>query len=252
MSRALIGATGLVGLAAVLAGVTLGADVFRSLLQPQTEPSRPISLQRPAVGKVRADYLPDGTPVWAMGHADGSVDVLSGFDTHTPGNFGSCCGGAGPARRSKIRTTGQRGTSSGSGWVALRPPVSRPGRCWSRVIASSSALAPPRRRRMRDRSARRRRSAPGAAVLRRMSSATTSRAGGSGSRRVRRSSPRRRAGSYSRASSSPIDPEAAPSSVRSTAAPMQRSSGEPRCPRRTWSSARSGPIGSSPESATES
>ena len=88
MRRALIGAAWLIALAAELAGVTLGADVFRSLLQPQTEPSRPITLQRPAVGEVRADYRPDGTPVWAIGHADGSVDVLSGFDTHTPGNFG--------------------------------------------------------------------------------------------------------------------------------------------------------------------
>jgi hypothetical protein len=47
-----------------------------------------ISLSRPARGEVRADYLPDGTPVWAIGHRDGTVDVLSGFDTHVPYNLG--------------------------------------------------------------------------------------------------------------------------------------------------------------------
>lgn len=46
------------------------------------------TLARPAPGEARADYLPDGTPVWVMGHDDGSVSVLSAFDTHTPLNLG--------------------------------------------------------------------------------------------------------------------------------------------------------------------
>ena len=41
-----------------------------------------------ASGEVRPDYLSDGTPVWVIGHEDGSVDVLSGFDTHRPSNIG--------------------------------------------------------------------------------------------------------------------------------------------------------------------
>jgi hypothetical protein len=47
-----------------------------------------ITLDRPAPGEARADYLPDGTPVWAIGHDDGSVSVLSAFDTHTPLKLG--------------------------------------------------------------------------------------------------------------------------------------------------------------------
>jgi hypothetical protein len=54
----------------------------------RTEQPEPIVLQRPPAGQVRADYLPDGTPVWVIGHEDGTVDVLSGFDTHTPSNIG--------------------------------------------------------------------------------------------------------------------------------------------------------------------
>jgi hypothetical protein len=46
-----------------------------------------VGLSRPAPGEARADYLPDGTPVWVMGHDDGTVSVLSGFDTHTPLNL---------------------------------------------------------------------------------------------------------------------------------------------------------------------
>jgi hypothetical protein len=45
-------------------------------------------LQRPAAGEVRPDYLDDGTPVWVIGQEDGSVTVLSGFDTHRPFNLG--------------------------------------------------------------------------------------------------------------------------------------------------------------------
>lgn len=45
-------------------------------------------LDLPAVGEVRPDYLSDGTPVWVARHDDGTVDVLSGFDTHRPSNMG--------------------------------------------------------------------------------------------------------------------------------------------------------------------
>lgn len=45
-------------------------------------------LAAPAPGEVRPDYLADGSPVWVVGHDDGSVSVLSGFDTHRPYNLG--------------------------------------------------------------------------------------------------------------------------------------------------------------------
>jgi hypothetical protein len=48
----------------------------------------PIVLPRPAAGDARADYLPDGTPVWVVGHGDGSASMLAGFDTHRPFGIG--------------------------------------------------------------------------------------------------------------------------------------------------------------------
>jgi hypothetical protein len=40
------------------------------------------TLAIPDGGGVRADYLADGTPVWVIGHDDGTVSVLTGFDAH--------------------------------------------------------------------------------------------------------------------------------------------------------------------------
>ena len=53
--------------------------------EPVAQPTR---LARPITGEVRPDYLADGTPVWVVGHDDGTASVLSGFDTHTPFNIG--------------------------------------------------------------------------------------------------------------------------------------------------------------------
>lgn len=50
--------------------------------------AEPILLERPAPGEVRPDHLPDGTPVWVIGHDDGSSDVLLGFDPHRPFGLG--------------------------------------------------------------------------------------------------------------------------------------------------------------------
>lgn len=36
----------------------------------------------PQRGEVRADYLADGTPIWVIGHEDGTASVLTGFDAH--------------------------------------------------------------------------------------------------------------------------------------------------------------------------
>ena len=58
-----------------------------SLLR-QEPPSFDITLARPAPGETRPDYLPDGTPVFVVGHDDGGVSVISAFDTHTPLSLG--------------------------------------------------------------------------------------------------------------------------------------------------------------------
>jgi hypothetical protein len=44
-------------------------------------------LRAPRSGEVRPDYLADGTPVWVVGHDDGTVDVVSGVSTHQPFNI---------------------------------------------------------------------------------------------------------------------------------------------------------------------
>lgn len=81
-TRFAIGAGLVIVLAVVIGVVIAGFGLLRN------EQPEPIALQRPPAGQVRADYLPDGTPVWVIGHPDGTVDVLSGFDTHTPFNLG--------------------------------------------------------------------------------------------------------------------------------------------------------------------
>lgn len=83
MNRTAVALSLLVGVAALI-GVAI---VAATLLRPEPEPE-PITLLRPAAGDVRADHLPDGTPVWVIGHEDGSASVLSGFDTHKPFNIG--------------------------------------------------------------------------------------------------------------------------------------------------------------------
>lgn len=41
-------------------------------------------LSLPAPGETRADYLGDGTPVFVVRHADGTVSVISAFSGHVP------------------------------------------------------------------------------------------------------------------------------------------------------------------------
>ena len=71
-----------IGSAVVIAVVVAVVWAFQ-----RPDPFVDVGLSRPAPGEARADYLPDGTPVWVMGHDDGTVSVLSGFDTHTPMNL---------------------------------------------------------------------------------------------------------------------------------------------------------------------
>jgi hypothetical protein len=79
-TRALVG--GAVAFALAIGTVVVVAAVLRD------DPPDPLgTLQAPLPGEVRPDYLADGTPVWVVGHDDGTVDVLSGFDTHRPSNI---------------------------------------------------------------------------------------------------------------------------------------------------------------------
>jgi hypothetical protein len=71
-----------IGAVAVVGGILWGADLLGR------GPVGPIVLARPAPGEARPDHLPDGTPVWVMGHDDGSADVLLGFDPHRPFGLG--------------------------------------------------------------------------------------------------------------------------------------------------------------------
>ncbi|MGZ8564266.1 MAG: hypothetical protein ACXWWU_11680 [Candidatus Limnocylindria bacterium] len=71
----------LIGVAALAGGIVLTASLL-------LESAEPISLARPGPGEVRPDHLPDGTPVWVIGHGDGSADVLLGFDSHRPWGLG--------------------------------------------------------------------------------------------------------------------------------------------------------------------
>jgi hypothetical protein len=73
-----------IGLGALVL-VLIGIGAFAVLGQREQPSGR---LEIPARGEVRPDYLDDGTPVWVVGHEDGDVSVLSGFDTHRPSGIG--------------------------------------------------------------------------------------------------------------------------------------------------------------------
>jgi hypothetical protein len=71
--------------ALVAIGAAAAVALVMALITVLTdEPAPTITLVRPQPGEARADYLPDGTPVWVIGHDDATVSVISGFDTHTP------------------------------------------------------------------------------------------------------------------------------------------------------------------------
>jgi hypothetical protein len=67
-------------------GLVLGFVVLGGLmLLARHEPAKTVAaLDLPRPGEARAEYLPDGTPVWVIGHRDGSVDVFSALSTHVP------------------------------------------------------------------------------------------------------------------------------------------------------------------------
>ena len=71
----------------VIGVVVAGFIAVTTLLQDPVEEFSD-SVRRPTPGEVRPDYLADGTPVWVIGHEDGSVSVLSGFDAHVPAGLG--------------------------------------------------------------------------------------------------------------------------------------------------------------------
>jgi hypothetical protein len=61
-------------------GLALASLVVGGLMIVRRAP--PVTLDIPRAGEARADYLPDGSPVWVIGHEDGSVDVFSAISTH--------------------------------------------------------------------------------------------------------------------------------------------------------------------------
>ena len=141
MKRSVV-ATGLViGVVVVVGAVTVGANLLRD-----DEPGPAGSLRRPNAGQVRADYLADGTPVWVIGHQDGSVDVLSGFDTHVPFNLGKMLWWCPSVR-------GLENPNHGSKWdeygVRIGGPAPAGLASWevdlrsSRVLVGSPRPAPP-------------------------------------------------------------------------------------------------------------
>ena len=84
MKRIWLVVAALVGIGLVVVAVFAATSLLR---EPEPPPAAR-TLQMPLPGEVRPDYLEDGTPVWVVGHADGSVSVLSTFDTHHPFNVG--------------------------------------------------------------------------------------------------------------------------------------------------------------------
>lgn len=68
-----------------IVGILALGGVIAWWASAQGAPSaEPVTLPLPEPGQVRADYLPDGEPVFVVGHEDGSVQVLSAFSTHRP------------------------------------------------------------------------------------------------------------------------------------------------------------------------
>jgi hypothetical protein len=75
---------------AAIIGIVLivGAYLVVTMLLQEPAPPPVGSLDRPARGEVRADYLSDGTPVWVVGLGGEAVGVVSALSTHRPANVG--------------------------------------------------------------------------------------------------------------------------------------------------------------------
>ena len=142
MKRVTIGAGLLIGLVVAVGIVVVGANLLR-----EPEPETGFSLARPPAGQARADYLADGTPVWVIGHEDGTVDVLSGFDTHVPFNLGKLMWWCPTARGLEDVSHGNRWDEYG---VKIGGPAPAGLASWevnvqsSRVFLGAPRPAPPR------------------------------------------------------------------------------------------------------------
>jgi hypothetical protein len=142
VKRLFISAGLLIGLVVVIGIVVVGANLLR-----EPEPDTGFSLARPPAGQTRADYLADGTPVWVIGHQDGTVDVLSGFDTHVPFNLGKLLWWCPTARGLENPNHGSRWDEYG---VKIGGPAPAGLASWevdvqsSRVFLGAPRPAPPR------------------------------------------------------------------------------------------------------------
>lgn len=71
----------------VLAVAVIGFVAITTFTLEDDDPADQ-ALSRPGAGDARADYLADGEPVWVVAHEDGSVSIVSAFDTHEPFGIG--------------------------------------------------------------------------------------------------------------------------------------------------------------------
>jgi hypothetical protein len=137
---------GLVIGALVAIGLVIGGFVVAVGLFRDEPPEAGAGLRRPNAGEVRPDELADGTPVWVVGHEDGSVDVLSGFDTHRPFNLGKvlwwCARGAAFENPEHGSTYDEYGLKIG-GPAPTGLPAYEVRVVGSRVIVGPLGAAPP-------------------------------------------------------------------------------------------------------------
>jgi hypothetical protein len=177
---------GAIGLLA--AGIVAVGLLAIGPLREDEEPPE-VTLQRPAPGEARADHLADGTPVWVIGHEDGSVTVLSGFDTHMPAGVRKLLWWCPGARTLEDPRHGSRYDESGA---KVAGPAPAPLHSWQTAARAAGWSSGTRSQRRRSR----RVSRPACTVSgRKRSASTSSPTGTSGSRREQPSTPARAAGS---------------------------------------------------------
>ena len=116
----------------VLAAVAIGFAALTAGADEEDASAQ--ALTRPGAGNARAEYLADGEPVWVVGHDDGSVSIVSAFDTHEPFGIGKLNWWCPPAR-------GFVNPHHGSKWdefgVHLDGPAPRGLTTWSASVVSN-------------------------------------------------------------------------------------------------------------------
>jgi len=81
--RAGIATVGAVAIGGLAAAIVAADHSQRSSLTVGANPA-PAELRDPGVGRVLAERLPDGSPIWVVHHRDGTVTAVSAVSTHVP------------------------------------------------------------------------------------------------------------------------------------------------------------------------